>query len=361
MPTNFPISLDALTNPTAIDLLNSPSVPHAAQHGNANDAIEALQAKVGINDSSDVNSLDYKITLKANVASPTFTGTPAAPTAAAETNTTQLATTAHVFAERTNTATLTNKTISIDSNTLTGVAPLASPALTGNATLTTSTGVALTITNTGTDNTLVLNDETEDATPVVVTADGQLLVGSSVPQAGTNLQIECIQIIGTGAASSSVGAYSTSNTLTANFRQYRRRATGDGALVVNDALGANAFAGYTGSIYKVASSIAAAVDDAVTATSMPSRLVFNTTSVGGTAFTEKMRINKDGNVGIGTNNPTERLHVAGNALLTGSATLGSFTLATRPAHAAGKIIYVSDAPDGEKYQGSNGTTWTNLG
>jgi hypothetical protein len=43
--------------------------------------------------------------------SPALTGTPTAPTAAAGTNTTQLATTAHVFAERSNTATLTNKTI----------------------------------------------------------------------------------------------------------------------------------------------------------------------------------------------------------------------------------------------------------
>lgn len=51
------------------------------------------------------------LNLKANLASPTFTGTPAAPTAAAGTNTTQLATTAHVFAERTNAATLTNKTL----------------------------------------------------------------------------------------------------------------------------------------------------------------------------------------------------------------------------------------------------------
>lgn len=53
--------------------------------------------------------------LKANLASPTFTGTPTLPTGsigvtqAAADNTTALATTAHVFAERTNTATLTNK------------------------------------------------------------------------------------------------------------------------------------------------------------------------------------------------------------------------------------------------------------
>jgi hypothetical protein len=43
--------------------------------------------------------------------SATLTGTPTAPTAAAATNTTQIASTAHVFAERTNTATLTNKTL----------------------------------------------------------------------------------------------------------------------------------------------------------------------------------------------------------------------------------------------------------
>jgi hypothetical protein len=86
---------------------------------------------------------------KAPLASPALTGTPTAPTAAAATNTTQLATTAHVFAERTNTATLTNKTISGASNTLSNIAqssvtsltadlaakaPLASPALTGTPT-----------------------------------------------------------------------------------------------------------------------------------------------------------------------------------------------------------------------------------
>ena len=52
-------------------------------------------------------------TNKANLASPTFTGTPAAPTASANTNTTQIATTAYVQTE------------------LGDMAPLASPTLTG--------------------------------------------------------------------------------------------------------------------------------------------------------------------------------------------------------------------------------------
>lgn len=60
MATNFPTSLDALTNPLSTDGMNSPS--HSGQHANANDAIEALQAKVGVNSSAVTTSHDYKIT-----------------------------------------------------------------------------------------------------------------------------------------------------------------------------------------------------------------------------------------------------------------------------------------------------------
>lgn len=60
MTTNFPTSLDALTNPTGASSLTSPD--HAGQHADANDAIEALEAKVGVNGSAVTTSLDYKIT-----------------------------------------------------------------------------------------------------------------------------------------------------------------------------------------------------------------------------------------------------------------------------------------------------------
>jgi len=63
MAINFPTSLDTLTNPITTSPLNSPS--HAGQHSDANDAIEALEAKVGITSSADTNSLDYKIAQKA--------------------------------------------------------------------------------------------------------------------------------------------------------------------------------------------------------------------------------------------------------------------------------------------------------
>jgi hypothetical protein len=57
MATNFPSSLDSFTNPTAVDTLDSP--PHDTQHADANDAIEALQAKVGVNSSAVATSHDY--------------------------------------------------------------------------------------------------------------------------------------------------------------------------------------------------------------------------------------------------------------------------------------------------------------
>jgi hypothetical protein len=59
MATSFPASLDTLTNPSSGDSLNSPS--HSGQHADANDAIEALQAKVGVDSSAVTTSLDYKL------------------------------------------------------------------------------------------------------------------------------------------------------------------------------------------------------------------------------------------------------------------------------------------------------------
>jgi hypothetical protein len=48
-----------LTNPQGTDSVAA--VPHAAQHANANDAIEALEAKVGANNSAVTTSLDYRV------------------------------------------------------------------------------------------------------------------------------------------------------------------------------------------------------------------------------------------------------------------------------------------------------------
>ena len=80
------------------------------------------------NSGSDVEVSTADITNKAGLASPTFTGTPAAPTAVQGTDTTQIATTAFVNAE-----------IAADTATK---APLASPTFTGTVTIPAGASIA---------------------------------------------------------------------------------------------------------------------------------------------------------------------------------------------------------------------------
>lgn len=63
MAISYPTSLDNFANPTGTDLVENASstLDHDVQHSNANDAIEALQAKVGANSSAVTTSHDYKL------------------------------------------------------------------------------------------------------------------------------------------------------------------------------------------------------------------------------------------------------------------------------------------------------------
>jgi len=83
--------------------------------GNSGKVIKGTEIDV------ELTAIASAVNSKADTASPTFTGTPTAPTANSGTNTTQIATTAFVTSERTATTTLTNKTISVDDNTVSGI------------------------------------------------------------------------------------------------------------------------------------------------------------------------------------------------------------------------------------------------
>jgi hypothetical protein len=104
---------------------------------------------------TELNAIANAIASKADINSPSLTGTPTAPTASAGTNTTQLATAAFVIAERTNTSTLTNKTVDLASNTVTGTLAQFNTAcsnadfvsIAGAETLTSKTLTTPTITN----------------------------------------------------------------------------------------------------------------------------------------------------------------------------------------------------------------------
>lgn len=63
MATNFPNSIDVYVNPTNADTLKTVAVKHSTQHGNLNDAVLALEHKLGVNLSSETYSIDYITTL----------------------------------------------------------------------------------------------------------------------------------------------------------------------------------------------------------------------------------------------------------------------------------------------------------
>jgi hypothetical protein len=66
MATNFPTSLDTFVNPTGSDTSG-----HIGMHTKANDAIAALEAKVGVDGSAVTTSLDYKVKFYRNVVAKT--------------------------------------------------------------------------------------------------------------------------------------------------------------------------------------------------------------------------------------------------------------------------------------------------
>jgi hypothetical protein len=90
---------------------------------------DPLKIVKGTEINTEFANIAIAVATKADLASPTFTGTPAAPTASAGTNSTQIATTAYadnaITAERTATATLTNKSLTSPTLTGTPVAPTA--------------------------------------------------------------------------------------------------------------------------------------------------------------------------------------------------------------------------------------------
>lgn len=77
MPTSYPAAFDAFSNPTSSDNLDSISVPHAAQHTNVNDAVEAIQAELGLDPAGGYTTVRARLE-----ATEQLTGSLAAPNSA---------------------------------------------------------------------------------------------------------------------------------------------------------------------------------------------------------------------------------------------------------------------------------------
>lgn len=159
---------------------------------------------------TEFNNIATAISTKADTASPTFTGTPAAPTAAGGTSTTQIATTAFATTaassatttERSATATLTNKTIDLTDNTLTGTVAEFNTALSdgdfatlaGTETLTNKTLTSPVLTTPAVD---VINEATSGAG---VTIDGVLIKDGAIAGGAGGPTLETAQATTSGTS-----------------------------------------------------------------------------------------------------------------------------------------------------------------
>jgi hypothetical protein len=95
------------------------------------------------------------------------------------------------------------------------------------------------------------------------------------------------------------------------------------AILTND-ISAFGFAGYDGSAFSsAAAAVAGIATEDWTSTKKGMALTFHTTVNGNNPITEKMRVDHNGNLGIGTNNPTSRLEVNGSATNTASHNAGT--------------------------------------
>ena len=194
--------------------------------------------------------------------------------------------------------------------------------ITGVGTLTTptvvsvnSTSDALRITQIGTGNALVVEDSANpDATPFVISAAGNVISGntSTIPvpnYAGNSQQTLGVYRIATGTPESSYGSFlfNSSGTQSPQFifaRSYGAT-IGDFTLAPSGTLlGGIGFNGSDGTDFVTAANISAAVDGTSGADDMPGRLTFGTTPLGSANPVERMRIDNQGRIGIGTANLT---------------------------------------------------------
>lgn len=61
MPTLFPGAIDTFNNPSPSVQTNDPTVGHASQHANANDAIRAIETEIGVTISPEVGTIRQRL------------------------------------------------------------------------------------------------------------------------------------------------------------------------------------------------------------------------------------------------------------------------------------------------------------
>jgi len=159
-----------------------------------------------------------------------------------------------------------------------------------------SASAAVRITQTGAGNALIVEDSTSpDATPFVVDASGFVVAGYTANITSANIQANG------GTPFSGIRWNAASTGPTVLIGKSRSATVGTNAiLLVNDTVGNITFTGADGAAFIPTATITAAVDNTPGLNDMPGRLVFSTTADGAATVTERMRIDSNGNVRVGT-------------------------------------------------------------
>lgn len=189
--------------------------------------------------------------------------------------------------------------------------------------VTDNTNAALRITQLGTGNALLVEDSTNpDATPFVIDASGNVIVGGTLTYTTSGISSPRLMQSGFSAGSGQALAVWANAVGGGGFQFLKSRGTTEGSYTIvsdGDTLGQIRFSGSDGTAFTTGALIQASVDGTPGTNDMPGRLVFSTTADGASTPTERMRIDSAGNVGIGgTASAGQTLLISKN--ITGSVT-----------------------------------------